>query len=109
VRHYQGRPGNGLLFSLFCGVKTVHEPKIAYMESSPKLAGKARQFGASYRRIALVELEPGFEGRPAMISERAHGVARILREETVSVGATARSYGYRLREEYKAAADVILG
>jgi hypothetical protein len=42
----------------------MHEPKIAYMESSPKLAGKARQFGASYRRIALVELEPGFEGPP---------------------------------------------
>jgi hypothetical protein len=82
------------------------KPMIAYMESSPKLSGKARQFGATYRRIALVELKPGFEGRPAMISERAHGVARILRDETVSIGATARSYGYRLREEYKAAADV---
>ena len=87
----------------------MHKPTIAYMESSPKLAGKARQFGASYRRIALVELEPGFESRPAMISERAHGVARILRAETVAIGATARSYGYRLREEYMAAADVILG
>jgi hypothetical protein len=83
------------------------QPTIAYMESSPKLSGKARQFGASYRRIALVELEPGFEGRPAMISERAHGVKRILRDETVSIGSTARSYGYRLRQEYKAAADVI--
>jgi hypothetical protein len=42
-----------------------------------------------------------------MISERAHGVKRILRDETVSIGSTARSYGYRLRQEYKAAADVI--
>ena len=31
-----------------------------------------------YLRHAVVELEPGFEGTPAMISERARGVARIV-------------------------------
>jgi hypothetical protein len=40
MRHYQGRPGNGLLFLLFCGVKTMTKPTIAYMESSPKLAAR---------------------------------------------------------------------
>lgn len=31
-----------------------------------------------YCRHAVVELEPGFDGTPAMISARANGVARIV-------------------------------
>lgn len=75
--------------------------KYMFMESCPALAGKARKFGAEYRRIAIVEIEPGFEGRPAMISKRARGVVRIVREAVVHIGATDRSTGYRLREEFK--------
>lgn len=64
-----------------------------YMESSPKLRGKARKFGRDYRRMAIVELEPGFNGRPKMISTRARGVVRVVADETHHVGATERSYG----------------
>lgn len=69
------------------------------MTSCPALSGKAREFGASYRRIALVEVAGDFEGRPAMISTRAKGVVRILQDEVHSVGKTEKSYGFRrLRE-----------
>jgi hypothetical protein len=78
--------------------------KFLYMESAPKLAGKARDFGASSRRMAVVEVEDGGE-RPAMISERAHGVVRIVEETTASVGSTERSYGYRERSRLRALAD----
>ena len=33
-----------------------------------------------YARIAVVEIEPGFKGPPKMISERARGVVRIVKE-----------------------------
>jgi hypothetical protein len=31
-----------------------------------------------YRRVAVVELSPDFDGRPAFIGDRARGVARIV-------------------------------
>lgn len=34
--------------------------------------------GSSYYRVAVIELEPGFEGPPAMISERAKGVKQVV-------------------------------
>ena len=44
-----------------------------------------------YARIAVVELEPGFDGRPAMISERARGIKRIVATwERLHVGKTSR-------------------
>ncbi len=79
---------------------------IAYMEASPALSGKAREFGRNYRKLALVELEPGFTDRPAMISDRAKGVARIIQIETIYLGSSPRSAGYRLREEMRARADI---
>ena len=84
---------------------------IAYMTSSPALSGKARDYGRNYRRLALVELEPGWDPtrRPAMISERARGVARIVEDYTVHVGSTPRSEGYRLDEALRARADVEFG
>jgi hypothetical protein len=33
---------------------------------------------ARYRRIGVVELAPGFEGEPSMLSPRAKGVVRIV-------------------------------
>jgi len=45
------------------------------MEAGAKRVGK---FG-NYIRVAVVELDPSFEGRPTMISEHAKGVKRIVR------------------------------
>ena len=33
---------------------------------------------ARYLKVALVEIEAGFEGKPKIISERARGVKRIV-------------------------------
>jgi hypothetical protein len=76
-----------------------------YMTACPQLKGRAREFPRDYIKMAVVELEPGFEGRPKMISERARGVRRIVRCETWYVGKTARSEGYRRREELLAMVD----
>ena len=77
------------------------------MTSCPALSGKAREFSASYRRMALVEVSGDFEGRPAMISPRARGVVRVLRDEVHSVGKTEKSYGLRrLRELEREAAEL---
>lgn len=76
-----------------------------YMESTPALSGKARRFGRNYRKMALVELKPGFRGRPKMISERAVGVARIVECRVLHVGTTERSEGYRVRADLIARAD----
>lgn len=44
-----------------------------------------------YGKVAVVELDAGFEGRPAMISEHARGVKRIVKEwRKLNVGSTAR-------------------
>ena len=77
-------------------------PKFIYMESSPALSGKARQFGRNYRKMAVVELEPGFEGRPKMISERAIGVRRVVECSTEHVGKTPRSAGAQTMARYRA-------
>ena len=44
-----------------------------------------------YRRVAVVELEPGFDGYPKMISNRARGVKRVVSTwERQNVGTTSR-------------------
>ena len=44
-----------------------------------------------YRKVAVVEIEDGFKGRPKMISRRAKGVARVVALwDKQSVGKTAR-------------------
>lgn len=60
------------------------------MTASAKVAGKARQFGR-YAHVAVVEVEaPGVV--PAMISDRAKGVVRIVTDSgACSVGKTAKS------------------
>ena len=77
-------------------------PKFIYMEASPALRGKARQFGRNYRKMAIVELEPGFAGRPKMISERAIGVRRVVECSTEHVGRTRRSAGVQTMVRYRA-------
>jgi len=70
-----------------------------YMETSPKLAGKARDYGRDYRKMAVVEVEQGYgvDHRPKMISERARGAVRIVESGTVHMGKTMRSAGVRYR------------
>lgn len=74
------------------------------MTASPQLKGKAKKFSRNYLKFAVVELEPGFEGLPKMISDRALGVRRIVSVETEYVGETDRSYGYR---QFKAAQELV--
>lgn len=76
-----------------------------FMDSTPHLAGKAAQWPYNYRRMAVVELKDGFEGVPAMISERARGVSRIVEEAVLHVGKTPRSLGYREMERMRAKVD----
>ena len=64
------------------------ETQLIVMTSSAHVAGTARRFGR-YRNVAVVEVEAG--AQPAMISERARGVVRIVRHfGTCSVGKTER-------------------
>lgn len=76
--------------------------RFLYMESCARMKGKAAKFAKTYRRLAIVELAEGFEGRPAMCSERAKGVARIVTEWSGSVGATERSEGFVRRRDMQA-------
>mgnify|MGYP003651383903 CR=1 FL=1 len=66
-----------------------------YMESSPQLKGRARQYGRNYRKMAVVEVSPDFgpERQPKMISPRAVGVVRVVDCATLHVGTTDRSAG----------------
>jgi len=82
-------------------------PNYIYMEACPALRGKAREYGRRYRKMAVVELEPGFKGQPKMISERAIGVRRVVECTTVHVGKTSRSAGVRTIVRYRALVDAL--
>jgi hypothetical protein len=62
----------------------------------------------TYRRIAVVELETGFEGAPKMISERAKGLKAIVSTwENCNVGKTAKcAYQVALTEAEEMAANL---
>ena len=61
-----------------------------------------RNCWGTYRRVAVVRLEPDFKGIPAMISERAKGVAEVVASwERLNVGTTERcAYEVALTEAY---------
>jgi hypothetical protein len=49
---------------------------------------------SGYIKVAVVEVEAGFEGEPKMISERAKGVVRIVEEwGPCNLGKTEKSEG----------------
>lgn len=77
---------------------TTTAPRYIIMTATAQMP-RAKTFGV-YKRVAVVELEPGFEGTPKMISERARGIARIVESwERCNVGKTARSaYGRAMAE-----------
>lgn len=59
-----------------------------------------------YVRIGVVEVEPGFEGEPKMLSDRALGVKRIVETwERRHVGKTERCAAAVARQEAEALAD----
>lgn len=62
---------------------------------SAKVSGRARQY--PYQRAAVLEVEPGVS-RVKMISERAHGVRRIVRDYGTfpARGCTPRSQAVRV-------------
>ena len=73
-----------------------------------KQAGSKKGHGPYYR-IAIVEMEDGFEGDPKMISERAKGVVRVVRDfGDFFVGKTKRSAYYRALEEAQEILDGLL-
>lgn len=61
-----------------------------------------------YRRVAVVELEKGRTTRPAMISERARGIVRIVQEwRRLNAGTTDRcAYEVALAEAEELAYDL---
>ena len=75
------------------------------MIRSAKARGRAKAYGP-YKHIALVELEPGFVGEPSMISARAKGVKRIVRDSggLYAGGKTERSQWVRTVRELTAEA-----
>ena len=62
----------------------------------------------TYRRVAVVELEDGFDSRPEMISERAKGVKEIVQTwEKCNVGKTWRCAYNRAVTEANNLADTL--
>jgi hypothetical protein len=59
-----------------------------------------------YRRVAVVEIEPGFNDRPKMISARAKGIKRVVETwENCNVGTTDRCAFRRAEKEAQELAD----
>jgi hypothetical protein len=62
----------------------------------------------TYARVGLAELEPGFAGRPKMISDRARGVVRIVATwENCNVGKTDRCAFHRAIAEAEKLAETM--
>lgn len=74
-------------------------------------SASGRGLFGSYRRVAVLELEDGFAGEPAMISERARGVSRLIWDSgPCNVGKTERgAYQVALREAEALAAKFNAG
>jgi hypothetical protein len=75
-------------------------PRFIIMTRRPALQGKAREFGAGYRKIALVEVDPEIlaelgQTEPAMISERSKGVVSIIDCDSLYYGEGKTSEGAR--------------
>ena len=79
-------------------------PKFIVMTASAQVSGKARRFG-HYRRVAVVSLRDEFRSSafiPKMISERAIGIEKIIRDYgACSVGTTDHCEYNRMLEEAK--------
>lgn len=78
-------------------------PKFIVMQAAACMPGNC---WGRYRRVAVVEVTDGFKGRPAMISARARGVARVVALwDKQSVGKTARCAFQRALAEAVALCD----
>lgn len=76
--------------------------KQAYMPASAK--------SSSYRKVAVVEVEDDFDGEPAMISNRARGVIRIVDIwDRVYKGKTSKCAYARALHEAEELLETLLG
>ena len=71
--------------------------KYAVISSTAKMPSSC---WGRYRRVGVVELEPGVEGPPTMLSSRSRQVKRVVETwERLNVGTTERcAYQRALRE-----------
>ena len=71
--------------------------KYAVISSTAKMPSSC---WGRYRRVGVVELEPGVEGPPTMVSSRSRQVKRVVETwERLNVGTTERcAYQRALRE-----------
>lgn len=76
------------------------------MTSSAQVGTLRRRWGARYRHVAVVEVDPG--ARPSRIWERAKGVRRIVHKwSACHVGATDRcAYARALADAIAIAANL---
>ena len=83
---------------------TTDLPRYIVMTSSVPARGKARR--GTYKKVVVVELDGSGIEEPKMISERARGVARIVRQYgACSVGRTDRCQYSRALDAAGALAD----
>lgn len=85
--------------------RPVEQGRFIVMSSTARMP---QSCWGSYKRVGVVELEPGFVGTPKMLSERARGVRRVVETwENCFVGKTERcAYERALVEAAKLAADL---
>jgi len=82
---------------------TIKTPRFIVMTSSANMP--SRCWGI-YRNVAVVKLEAGFQGRPAMISSRAIGVEEIVHfYGPCNVGKTSRCAYQRMLAAAQQEAD----
>lgn len=81
------------------------------MEKAASVTGRRKQYGP-YKYFAVVELDPQWVSdnpgaQPAMISERARGVKRIVRTSPAlwAGGKTQRGQYWDIKIEFQALAD----
>ena len=81
--------------------------KYIVISSSAQMPSSCR---GQYRRVGVVELEPGVEGPPTMLSARSRQVKRVVETwENLNVGKTERCAYQRALREAEAMADRLNG
>lgn len=83
----------------------MQKPRYIVMSATAKMPSSC---WGRYRRVAVVELEPDFLGRPKFIGNHARGVVRVVATwEKCHQGTTRRSaYGRALAEAEELAREL---
>lgn len=89
-------------------VRAAGQSDFIILRSSPVLKGRARKFGRGYVQFRLLEVETG--SVPAMGSERARGVVRVIANpRPVYYGIGLRSKGAELLSDLRAECEKCAG